>query len=98
MHIEITKSLNSDSDWRGRRKGGDYVAISHVWSDGHANPSMNKLPRCQLEQIQRRVDRLFSKGKKSVPFWIDSLMIPVENGKTENTEVKREAIRQMEYI
>lgn len=31
----------------------DYVAISHVWSDGLGNPTANALPQCQLERLSR---------------------------------------------
>ncbi|KAL1635917.1 hypothetical protein SLS58_010022 [Diplodia intermedia] len=28
-----------------------YTAISHVWIDGHGNPTANTLPRCQLQRL-----------------------------------------------
>lgn len=31
-----------------KRTGRQYVAISHVWSDGMGNPKGNSLPNCQV--------------------------------------------------
>ncbi|KAG2068779.1 hypothetical protein BDR04DRAFT_1102676 [Suillus decipiens] len=56
-----------------------YVAISHVWSQGLGNPAENTLPICQLSQIQQMVDDLFAdRGvDEHVPFWMDTLCVPV---------------------
>ncbi|QIW98223.1 hypothetical protein AMS68_003741 [Peltaster fructicola] len=35
-----------------------YVAISHVWSDGLGNPASNALPRCQIKNLMRLIKRL----------------------------------------
>ena len=55
-----------------------YVAISHVWSDGPGNPKANSLPRCQLERIQSRVNELYPGGDFLVPFWIDTICVPLD--------------------
>ncbi|MCJ1459538.1 hypothetical protein MMC28_009917 [Mycoblastus sanguinarius] len=55
----------------------DYVAISHVWSDGLGNPKANSLPRCQLERIQHLVNRLDSNETYLIPFWIDTICVPL---------------------
>lgn len=31
--------------------GGEYVAISNVWSDGMGNPHTNTLPLCQIRRV-----------------------------------------------
>ncbi|KAF0317140.1 hypothetical protein GQ607_015657 [Colletotrichum asianum] len=54
-----------------------YVAISHVWSDGLGNPWSNRLCSCQLNHIQALVNGLYPLDQAPVPFWIDSLVIPV---------------------
>lgn len=54
-----------------------YVAISHVWSDGLGNPSRNCLNICQLRHIQKIVNDLYEPNDRPVPFWIDTLGIPV---------------------
>ncbi|KAG2064759.1 hypothetical protein BDR04DRAFT_1109610 [Suillus decipiens] len=56
-----------------------YVAISHVWSQGLGNPAENTLPICQLSQIQQMVDDLFADRavNEHIPFWMDTLCVPV---------------------
>ncbi|KAI5990026.1 hypothetical protein F5J12DRAFT_863356 [Pisolithus orientalis] len=56
-----------------------YVAISHVWSEGLGNPTGNTLPICQISRIQKMVDELFpDRGvDQHVPFWMDTLCVPV---------------------
>jgi hypothetical protein len=54
-----------------------YVAISHVWSDGLGNPKGNRLNRCQLLSIQSRVNALYPTVQTAVPFWMDTLCVPV---------------------
>jgi hypothetical protein len=57
-----------------------YVGISHVWSDGMGNPSVNGLYACQLHRIQQAVNGLYSTERdtptENVPFWCDTLLIP----------------------
>ena len=55
----------------------DYIAISHVWSDGLGNPHENRLPRCQLDRIQHMVNQLWSPAIYVIPFWIDTLCVPL---------------------
>jgi len=38
--------------------GCDYVAVSHVWSDGLGNPNANALPQCQLERLSRCLSQM----------------------------------------
>lgn len=61
------------------RRKTPYVAISHVWSDGLGNPRCNSLPQCQLVQLQGFCNGLYSDmpNCKPVPFWIDTLCVPV---------------------
>lgn len=66
-----------------------YVAISHVWSDGRGNPWRNCLRHCQLRYIQDLVNNLYEPKGWPVPFWMDTLCIPV--GK-EHTKSRRAAI------
>ncbi|KAL4935029.1 hypothetical protein BDV06DRAFT_229207 [Aspergillus oleicola] len=86
----------------GRRKP-DYVAISHVWADGHGNPRANTLPQCQLDRIQRLIEAIPWAGRRSIPtnpnlsdgigFWMDTLCLPVSN-KT----LKDRAIASMRHV
>ena len=54
-----------------------YVAISHVWAGGLGNANDNSLPRCQLEKIQRLVNALYPEDTHPVPFWMDTLCVPL---------------------
>jgi hypothetical protein len=63
--------------------GTNYVAMSHVWSDGLGNFAGNSMPACQLDRIQKAVDSLYhdeltsdNSQITSVPFWMDTLLIP----------------------
>ncbi|KAI1078591.1 hypothetical protein F5B20DRAFT_207945 [Whalleya microplaca] len=66
-----------------------YVAISHVWSDGRGNPWRNCLRLCQLQHIQNLVNNLYEPEHWPVPFWMDTLCIPVGR---EHTKSRRAAI------
>lgn len=67
----------------------DYATISHVWSDGYGNPDKNKLWKCQLDylwELLREAQSQRNRQKMGVernnptplPFWMDTLAIPVE--------------------
>ncbi len=55
-----------------------YVAISHVWSHGMGNEKANSLPLCQLEKLQLLVNDLYQVEERPVPFWIDTLCVPID--------------------
>lgn len=76
------------------------VAISHVWSDGLGNKDENTLPICQLARLRRLANKLCDDNEDPVPFWIDTLMIPVipEDADKETRELKRHALRDMEWV
>lgn len=40
------------------RPGMQYIALSHVWSDGMGNVSSNSLPMCQLSELKSSLDEL----------------------------------------
>ena len=54
-----------------------YVAVSHVWSDGKGNPHRNSLPSCQLRRLQVCTNALYPSDRHPVPFWMDTLCVPV---------------------
>ncbi|KAF2177131.1 hypothetical protein K469DRAFT_697488 [Zopfia rhizophila CBS 207.26] len=85
--IKFNKRLCRNDPIRLEVIGGtfstEYATISHVWSDGYGNPDANKLWRCQLHyfwlllteaQAQTR-----TKHSQPLPFWIDTLTIPVDD-------------------
>ncbi|KAL9621538.1 MAG: hypothetical protein Q9160_004068 [Pyrenula sp. 1 TL-2023] len=55
-----------------------YVAISHVWSDGLGNPHDNRLPICQLEQLHSLVNETYTPKLFIIPFWIDTISVPLQ--------------------
>ena len=56
----------------------EFVAISHVWSDGFGNPKDNVLNTCVFEAICRIVDQLPKRPSQlTTPFWIDTVCVPL---------------------
>ena len=56
----------------------EYIAISHVWSDGLGNPHRNEIPQCQLEQLGQ-LTASCSGGYAPVPFFLDTICVPLKN-------------------
>ncbi|KAK4206886.1 hypothetical protein QBC37DRAFT_434290 [Rhypophila decipiens] len=57
-----------------------YATISHVWSDGWGNEDSNRLYHCQLvflHQLLQSGLRLSGAATNQIPFWMDTLVIPV---------------------
>jgi hypothetical protein len=73
----------------------NYVAISHVWSDGQGNNEGNWLTGCMFTHIQNLVNGLYGSADFPVPFWMDTLCIP--KGSTFDA-VKQLALAQMADI
>lgn len=71
-----------------------YVAISHVWSQGYGNPYTNSLPRCRIDDIQKLVDGLYPNRASHVPFWMDTMCIPLDS----KSGFKGKAISMMHRI
>lgn len=75
--------------------GSQFVAVSHVRRGGLGNWSCNALPYCQLSRIQQLANRVtywneFSSS--AVPFWIDTLGLPLSG------ELKRLSLTQLHRI
>ncbi|OAP61870.1 hypothetical protein AYL99_04073 [Fonsecaea erecta] len=75
----------------------EYVCISHVWANGFGNLHANSMPLCQLARLQHRVNDLYNRGRAdaNIPFWIDTLCVPVQ---PEHTATRRRAIVAMGQI
>ncbi|KAH7068492.1 hypothetical protein FB567DRAFT_250319 [Paraphoma chrysanthemicola] len=69
-----------------------YVAISHVWRGGLGNPHSNALPRCQLARIQALVNAQYPAQLQPIPFWMDTLCVPLQ------APLRKIAIQQMKSI
>lgn len=75
----------------------DYIAISHVWSDGMGNPKTNSLPRCMVESLSELVKAAAEKAgmirkDRRLAFWIDTLCVPVH---PDLKKYRKRAIRRM---
>jgi len=56
--------------------GVNYVAISHIWSDGLSNVNENSIPQCQFNRLSRLVGNLYDGTQ--MPFWLDTLCFPLQ--------------------
>lgn len=54
--------------------GQDYIAFSHVWSQGRGSHAEVGLPSCQVEDLLHAVRNVLPGDK--LYFWVDSLCIP----------------------
>lgn len=103
VKIPLTKSRMSSSIGMPI-KGWNLVAFSHVWSDGLGNRETNALPACQLKRLQDLANGLYSQRSHPVPFWIDTLMIPIVPSNLTGEEKhiaslgKKVALRNMEWV
>lgn len=77
----------------GTTTENQYVAISHVWSDGLGNPKENALPRCQMRRISRLIRSLPGTESDLGLFWIDTICCPPDS--TGRAEAQRLAIHSM---
>lgn len=59
-----------------------YVAVSHVWSDGLGNNDENAIPWCQFERLRGLVASACagdgSGERRAYPFWLDTLCFPLQ--------------------
>lgn len=71
--------------------GHQYVAISHVWSDGLGNPEKNALWRCQLRHLSNLVSSVFQLMELTCApyFWIDTVCCPPESGEAQDLAISR---------
>jgi hypothetical protein len=70
-------------------RGRDFIAISHVFSQGMGNSKANALPRCQIEKLWEFIEEL---EPRSSALWIDTISVPVSE------EWKRLAISKLREV
>lgn len=71
------------------RAGMEYVAISHIWSDGLGNQNHNWLPKCQIVHLVQAINSAQKgthegkantggdgSGTATALFWIDTICVP----------------------
>jgi hypothetical protein len=74
----------------------EYVAISHVWSDGLGNVQENALPHCQILHLSRLTQEVQGGSLNATHFWIDTLCVPTHGSK--QREAKNIAIQKMREV
>jgi hypothetical protein len=75
------------------QKGMEYIAISHVWSDGLVNPLKNGLPSCQLCFVNNIVPELARHSTEQIGrptlFRIDIIYVPLSPPEKRKVAIKR---------
>lgn len=92
--IQVVKPFDSQApggvlQLEASTREANYVAISHVWSDGLGNPKANAVAACQLSSIFRAVQGLPG-CDSTTTIWLDTLCCPVEL-----EEMRKKAIVKM---
>jgi len=90
---EATGDSNNNEELIGPMRF-NYAAISHVWSDGFGNKTENKLYPCQLRFIKQHLGRL---GPGRGPFWMDTLVVPVDSSESAK-KLRKIAIGQIAEV
>ncbi|KAF8246365.1 hypothetical protein K440DRAFT_645088 [Wilcoxina mikolae CBS 423.85] len=54
----------------------EYVAISHVWSDGLGNLQRSAIPRCQMLRLSKLIRGLPGRASNILLFWLDTICCP----------------------
>ena len=91
--VVVDSTRTSPTTWRySSSRSAKFVAISHIWSDGFGNPIANTLPLCQMQLLKKRVAALYEGTAATIPFWIDTLCVPVD------PNLRKRAITQMKDV
>ncbi|KAF3920252.1 hypothetical protein AA313_de0207748 [Arthrobotrys entomopaga] len=64
----------------------EYVAISHVWSDGLGNVELNAIPRCQMLRLSRMVRDVGGEDSDFVLFWLDTVCVPPDSANLKDAQ------------
>ncbi|KAL3424858.1 hypothetical protein PVAG01_04139 [Phlyctema vagabunda] len=74
--VSISNSSNNEMELQVEAENtGPYVAVSHVWADGHGNPFENKISACFLIFLGTLLQSLPGSPTR---FWIDTLCVPLK--------------------
>lgn len=95
--VTVKKSTTEEVEVGVKRyRGQDFVAISHVWSDGRGSPDSNTLPACVLRHLQGLANTsLGDPAAGDVPFWMDTLCLPCPGGGAEQQRLRKLALRNL---
>lgn len=95
-------SLEARITVRARNNDEDFIALSHVWSEGLGNPFDNALHACELARIANLTRRLEPAGQSvnPMPIWIDSISVPVKPQEVQQLALERlrEPFEQARYV
>ena len=94
-NLSFTQFTGTSQMFLSEAEGGNqlqYIAISHVWSQGLGNRRRNTLPLCQLRRLQQFADQLVPPRLTPIPFWIDTICVPLD------TVVRDVAINSMRHV
>jgi hypothetical protein len=92
-HPESTEGLKLRVVAHDSPECSGYIAFSHVWSHGRGNPSINRMPLCQLVRLARLASQGRETTKRYGAFWIDTLCVPVTS-----KWARKKAILQMREV
>lgn len=97
ISIEVKDDDDVSLKITSRTHETQYIAISHIWSDGLENPKCNGLPSCQVKRLNQQIAKLkLLGGARPPPFiWIDTLCVPVE---PEHSYYRKQEIKRMPSI
>ena len=73
----------------------DYVAISHVWSDGLGNLEDNAMPQCQLNRLISLVQNLPGRARPIEHFWLDTICVPPDSKDKAQQKAQVQALNLM---
>ena len=75
----------------------DYMAVSHVWTDGLGNPHFNGVLTCQLHRLVQKIYHFAcarsGEHKPELCIWLDTLCVPIEP-----LDAKLQALSRMKHI
>jgi Heterokaryon incompatibility protein (HET) len=99
LQIEPHSRFGSSIVVTAATPGTDYIAISHVWSDKMGNVKSNSIRGCMFKHLEGLIATIghqerLTRGGKLIPFWIDTLCVPVE---PKLHKYRKQAIRLMRH-
>ncbi|KAI0845010.1 hypothetical protein F5Y00DRAFT_265975 [Daldinia vernicosa] len=79
--------------FRAAEPGCNYIAISHIWSDGLGNPHRNAIPSCQF----RRLSKIVREYQNTALFWFDTLCVPPDKANLKSEQDKAMGLMRKAY-
>jgi hypothetical protein len=92
--IPLLVAHHSDRGWELEvndfHEGQEYIAISHVWSDGMGNPHQNALLPCLIRFLDFCVQKVFGNLNPGAEpkFWLDTICVPLSPREARNSAIE----------